>query len=542
MLAMLDARHRERLVFPLGDLRRTRVRAMAREAGAARPPTPSRARRSASWARAGTRRSSSAPAAWRPRPGPIEDAAGRRLGTHRGPLALHRRPAPRDRPAGAGAALRARDRRRAQRRRRRAARGARHAPASRSRPRASTASSATSPSRCACATAAAPLRGRARPTPRRACASSSTIPPTASPRGRPRRSTATAASSRPVPSRLADDRRPAREDVVDWSDVLKLALSIFLILTGIGLAYLFLRMAGVFARLGVSVTRITDEVVPILNKAQTTVDGVNLELARVDEIMKTAVGATKGAEKTVQTVSSAVTAPVRKLTGLAAGRPRGRRHAARPPRRRRGRRAAPPPRGRRRRRPPPAPPPPGAPRPRRRRPGAAAAPAHAPPPAGAPAAARHAAPTDGAASSSSASSAALVGWLHSIGALDPKLWSETRRARARAHPRAAQGGARGRQARRRAGRGGARPRGARRPSSAAPGGERRGRWYTRRSDDDQRDPGGVPRLLRAPGASEDPLGVARPLRGRPSRAAHDRRHAAPEVVLPGRRRRRRRGA
>ncbi len=106
---------------------------------------------------------------------------------------------------------------------------------------------------------------------------------------------------------------------MDWSDILKLALSIFLILTGVGLAYLFLRMAGVFQRVGVSVTRITDEVVPILNKAQTTVDGVNLELMRVDEMMKTAVGATKGAEKTVQTVSSAVTKPVRKLTGLAAG-------------------------------------------------------------------------------------------------------------------------------------------------------------------------------------------------------------------------------
>lgn len=106
---------------------------------------------------------------------------------------------------------------------------------------------------------------------------------------------------------------------MDWSDVLKLALSIFLIVTGLGLAYLFLRMAGVFQRLGTALTRITDEVVPILSRAQTTVDGINLELARVDEIMKTAVGATKGAEKTVQTVSSAVTAPVRKLTGLAAG-------------------------------------------------------------------------------------------------------------------------------------------------------------------------------------------------------------------------------
>ena len=121
---------------------------------------------------------------------------------------------------------------------------------------------------------------------------------------------------------------------MDWSDVLKLALSIFLILTGIGLAYLFLRMAGVFGRLGVSVTRITDEVVPILNKAQTTVDGVNLELARVDEIMQTAVGATKGAEKTVVDRLER-----RHGAGAQAHRPRrgregGRRHAPRPARRR----------------------------------------------------------------------------------------------------------------------------------------------------------------------------------------------------------------
>ncbi len=128
---------------------------------------------------------------------------------------------------------------------------------------------------------------------------------------------------------------------MDWSDVLKLALSIFLVVTGLGLAYLFVRMAGVFARLGVSVTRVTDEVVPILNKAQSTVDGVNLELSRVDEIMQTAVGATKGAERTVQTVSSAVTAPVRKLTGLAAGAREADRHPACSPRRRRRADAAP---------------------------------------------------------------------------------------------------------------------------------------------------------------------------------------------------------
>jgi len=106
---------------------------------------------------------------------------------------------------------------------------------------------------------------------------------------------------------------------VDWSDILKLALSIFLVLTGFALAYLFVRMAGVFQRLGISVTRVTDEVVPILSRAQITMDGVNRELDRVDEIMLTAVHAAKGAEKTVVTISSAATAPVRGLSGFAAG-------------------------------------------------------------------------------------------------------------------------------------------------------------------------------------------------------------------------------
>ncbi len=106
---------------------------------------------------------------------------------------------------------------------------------------------------------------------------------------------------------------------MQWSDVLKAALSLFLVLTGLGLAYLFLRMAGVFGRLGTSVSRVTDEVVPILSKAQTTVDGVNRELDRVDEIMVTAVNGAKGAERAIQTISSAATAPVRVLTGVAAG-------------------------------------------------------------------------------------------------------------------------------------------------------------------------------------------------------------------------------
>lgn len=106
-------------------------------------------------------------------------------------------------------------------------------------------------------------------------------------------------------------------DIV-WADVLRGALSFFLVIVGIGIAYVCFRLGGVLRRMSMTVVRVTDEVVPILSRAQTTVDGINLELQRVDEIMVSAVNATKGAEKTVTSISHAVTAPVRKASGVAA--------------------------------------------------------------------------------------------------------------------------------------------------------------------------------------------------------------------------------
>lgn len=106
---------------------------------------------------------------------------------------------------------------------------------------------------------------------------------------------------------------------MDASEFLRLALAFFLVITGLGLAYLLWRMAELFKTLAHSVERSTDEMVPILTRAQTTMDGVNQEIGRVDEIMVSAVGATKGAEKAVSTVATGVTAPIRKLSGVAAG-------------------------------------------------------------------------------------------------------------------------------------------------------------------------------------------------------------------------------
>ena len=105
---------------------------------------------------------------------------------------------------------------------------------------------------------------------------------------------------------------------MSWSDVASLALAIFLVLVGVGLFYLFFRLGGLFGQLDNSVEEITDETVPILTRVQVTVDEVNAQLGHVDEIMTTAVSATKSAEQAASTVSKAVTAPARALSGVTA--------------------------------------------------------------------------------------------------------------------------------------------------------------------------------------------------------------------------------
>jgi tRNA-uridine 2-sulfurtransferase len=83
MLAMLDERLRERIVFPLGGLTKARVRQMAREAGL--PAADAVESQEVCFVGDGgyapflERRAGMAP-----RPGPIEDASGSRLGTHAG--------------------------------------------------------------------------------------------------------------------------------------------------------------------------------------------------------------------------------------------------------------------------------------------------------------------------------------------------------------------------------------------------------------------------------------------------------------------------
>ena len=101
---------------------------------------------------------------------------------------------------------------------------------------------------------------------------------------------------------------------MDWSDILRAATAFFLVAAGVGVAYVCFRLGALLAKLSGTVVRVTDGAVPILERAQGTMDGINQQLTHVDAIMTSAVGATKGAERAVGSVANAVSAPARKLS------------------------------------------------------------------------------------------------------------------------------------------------------------------------------------------------------------------------------------
>ena len=104
-----------------------------------------------------------------------------------------------------------------------------------------------------------------------------------------------------------------------WGNLADVALAIFLIAVGLGLAYLFLRLAETFTRVSTFVRRTERDLLPVLNKVGGTVDRVNSQLDKVDRITDSAVDAVEAVDSGVRTVSAVVRRPVQKLAGFTAG-------------------------------------------------------------------------------------------------------------------------------------------------------------------------------------------------------------------------------
>jgi hypothetical protein len=101
-------------------------------------------------------------------------------------------------------------------------------------------------------------------------------------------------------------------------DVLNYALAVFFVASGVGLAYMLVRLGGTFSRLTSLIKGTERDFLPVLVKAGGTVDRVNDQLDKLDVVTDSAVSMADSADTAVRAVSTAITTPVKKVTGLSA--------------------------------------------------------------------------------------------------------------------------------------------------------------------------------------------------------------------------------
>ncbi len=106
---------------------------------------------------------------------------------------------------------------------------------------------------------------------------------------------------------------------MDWIDLVWLALAVFLFAVGIALAYAFLRLGGTLGRVSSLIRGTQDELLPVIGKVGGTVDRVNAQMDKVDLMTDSAVDAVESVDTAVRAVSLAITRPVQKVSGFAAG-------------------------------------------------------------------------------------------------------------------------------------------------------------------------------------------------------------------------------
>jgi hypothetical protein len=102
-------------------------------------------------------------------------------------------------------------------------------------------------------------------------------------------------------------------------EILDYALAAFFVASGVGLLYLFVRMGGTFARLSSFIKGSERDLLPVIVKAGGTVDRVNDQLDKLDTVTDSAVSMADSADTAVRAVSTAITTPVKKVSGFAAG-------------------------------------------------------------------------------------------------------------------------------------------------------------------------------------------------------------------------------
>ena len=102
-------------------------------------------------------------------------------------------------------------------------------------------------------------------------------------------------------------------------DLASYALAFFLVVVGLGLGYVFFHLGGTFGQLSSFIRGTERELLPVIHKVGESVDKVNGQLDKVDQVTDSAVDMADSADTAVRAVSMASAKPVQKVSGLAAG-------------------------------------------------------------------------------------------------------------------------------------------------------------------------------------------------------------------------------
>ena len=104
-----------------------------------------------------------------------------------------------------------------------------------------------------------------------------------------------------------------------WEDLWRLALAVFLLAIGLSVGWFFLRLAETVDRLSSLIKGTEETALPVVEKVGGSVDRVNVQLDKVDRITDSAVDAADSVDTAERAASMAVTRPVQKVAGIAAG-------------------------------------------------------------------------------------------------------------------------------------------------------------------------------------------------------------------------------
>jgi uncharacterized protein YoxC len=102
-------------------------------------------------------------------------------------------------------------------------------------------------------------------------------------------------------------------------DVLWICLSVFLVFIALGLTWLLVRLGGTVGRLTSLLKGLETEALPVINKVGGTVDRVNQQLDKLDQVTDSAVDAADAVDTAVRAATMAITRPVQKISGFVAG-------------------------------------------------------------------------------------------------------------------------------------------------------------------------------------------------------------------------------